>query len=865
MAEAEAALELVRVDRDGAREKCRAVIGAVPGSGSPEASSVAERALALAEVHDDRPAVALDHIGRAVELAREAGSRRREAEARMTALGILGVLGRLAEAEAEAERARSLADDPLARIRVDVQLAVVYRLFDRHHEAVDRLTAALSLLAERPDDFTAAMVYVNRGTVLVELGELRRARADLERAAGLQRSMGHWATHRTTQVHLARLAALEGDIPVALRLFDELKASGDTSPDSLYDLAECFLSARLFDDAGAAARLAVAHCSEDHASLLPPLRLCQARALLGSGRAAEASGLAELAAAGFERADRPGSAGVARAIAIAARSESGEGPGGLAAPAADLLGPLLRQPPTDPVVDGLLIVARVMVEADRPELAAPALERVARLRRSPVLRRRVAAGYAVALAAAAAGRRGAALRMLDRAIREVDQRVAPLAGTELHASLIDITRLLSELGLRLGRQSGGARRLLQWSEWWRSGVFRLVPVVPPDDPEQRRILAELRRLQAPLLDDGPDRAAARQRGRLEQELRHRTHLFPSGAFVPEPPVGAGELLELLDDRVLVEWVVVDGELVAIVAGNGRVRSCDLGTVAALAPVWRFAQRALHRHARVGDGPGDEPTRAALHRASAQLEDLVVGPVARHLGDGEVVLVPTTPLLAAPWAAMPRLIDRAFTVAPTATLWARAQRRADGARPGPLRLYATAGPDLGSAADEVARVSAAYPVSRVVTGAAATTADLIEAAPQADVVHVAAHGTFRSDNPLLSSVRLADGPLTVYDLEQAGPLAPVWVLAACDVGRSSDDAGRQLLGLTAALLRFGAASVVASTVPVGDRPMADVAVALHRRLAAGETPARALASLRREVHDDPAASRVAVSLLSVGAG
>ena len=34
-----------------------------------------------------------------------------------------------------------------------------------------------------------------------------------------------------------------------------------------------------------------------------------------------------------------------------------------------------------------------------------------------------------------------------------------------------------------------------------------------------------------------------------------------------------------------------------------------------------------------------------------------------------------------------------------------------------------------------------------------------------LAHIAAHGRFRADSPLFSSLRMHDGPLTVYDFEQ----------------------------------------------------------------------------------------------------
>ena len=77
----------------------------------------------------------------------------------------------------------------------------------------------------------------------------------------------------------------------------------------------------------------------------------------------------------------------------------------------------------------------------------------------------------------------------------------------------------------------------------------------------------------------------------------------------------------------------------------------------------------------------------------------------------------------------------------------------------------AGPGLAHAAEEVAEVAAHPPRRRHAGRPDGASVERVKAAIDgADLAHVAAHGTFRSDNPLFSSLHLADGPLTVYDLE-----------------------------------------------------------------------------------------------------
>ena len=59
--------------------------------------------------------------------------------------------------------------------------------------------------------------------------------------------------------------------------------------------------------------------------------------------------------------------------------------------------------------------------------------------------------------------------------------------------------------------------------------------------------------------------------------------------------------------------------------------------------------------------------------------------------------------------------------------------------------------------------------------------MLSALDGAWLAHIAAHGNFRADNPLFSSLMLDDGPLIVHDLERLNR-APYWlVLSCCDSG------------------------------------------------------------------------------------
>jgi CHAT domain-containing protein len=229
-----------------------------------------------------------------------------------------------------------------------------------------------------------------------------------------------------------------------------------------------------------------------------------------------------------------------------------------------------------------------------------------------------------------------------------------------------------------------------------------------------------------------------------------------------------------------------------------------------------------------------------------------------------VVVPPARLHAVPWAVLPALTARAVTVAPSARAWLRA-RAADG--PGPAAgAVIVAGPALTAGAAEVAAVARMYDGATVLAGADATAARVMAALDGSGLAHIAAHGTFRADSPLFSSLRMADGPLIVHDLERLRRPPYRLILPCCDSARLAAAGADELLGLTAALLPLGTAGIVASVGPVNDAAAAGLMVALHEGLRRGLSTAQALAGVRRaaEQAGDPATVATAWSFVALGA-
>ena len=273
---------------------------------------------------------------------------------------------------------------------------------------------------------------------------------------------------------------------------------------------------------------------------------------------------------------------------------------------------------------------------------------------------------------------------------------------------------------------------------------------------------------------------------------------------------------------------------------------------------RALEHALFALRRAGSRRGGTPLD--LNQIGARLEQTLLGPVVDALAGSSVVVVPTGGLHAVPWALLPGLQGRAVTVAPSAAYWMRGQRSVT---TGNGRVVLVGGPRLSTGATEVRRLAEWYPSAVVLADGDATCERVLAAIDGAELVHVAAHGTFRSDSPLLSALELDDGPLTVYDLERLGRAPHRVVLSSCNSAVGAPSGADELLGVVSALMTLGSVGVVASVVPVDDPGTVPFMLALHRLIQ--DLPlGQALVEARHAVRDEPSTRIAAASFIALGA-
>lgn len=738
-------------------------------------------------------------------------------------------------------------------------------------EALDRAVAGIA----HAEPVDACRILLNRGSLLLGEGRLGQARADLtavaERAAGLGDSTRLFKARH----NLGYLEFLAGDLPTALAVMAEAAdLEHDVSPAiALLDRAQVLVEAGLVTEADqilgeaadllaaqrlafdlAQAELARAHCALLARRPHDARRWARAahRRLVRRGnrpwaqRAELAVRQAELAVLRDEvDTPAPGDArprraarGVPALVRLAERS---------AELAQEALDPGLARAARVTSAEayaaaGLVDQARVMLAAagrltGEEPLALTVQTRLVRARlalvdgRADQLRREVRAGQDV-------------LAEHRRRLGSVEA----VAAAAVHGSrLVEL-----EVGAALDR--GRPDAVLDAVERGRATFAGAARVQPPRDERLAELLSELRqsaerRRALPPEAQGPaaDERAELRRTMvgLQRRIRERAWQVGEGVAPPRPPraaevraaLGRGAapvtVLDLVVHRGAVHGVVLD-------ASGSSVRR--LTALDELRPVLRRVRADLDVLARSLPPALADVAGRSLHRGLAALDELVLRPALDGV-TGPLHVVAGGVLLTVPWGALPSRAGVPTSVASRLATGGGANQAAGsgGATGRDVRILA--GPGLAHSDAEAEAVARCWlPPARVEvrSGVSATSGAAREALATASVVHLAAHGRHEVDNPLFSSLRLADGPLYAHELEGLRLPGSVVVLSACEVGRSSERPGGEVLGLASVLLRLGARAVVAALAPLRDDAAADLMPALHTGLAAGHPPARALA-------------------------
>jgi tetratricopeptide (TPR) repeat protein len=828
----------------------------------PDAAGQARRLYteAIRQTNLSRPARAIQLLKRALAaLALDERSTDSTLRARIyvtLALNQAELHGASAGSDSLSEAARIAEDavDHEIKLIVEIQRGLIAMRSGDLETAISRLDEAIRLL-EFGSPFERAITLINRGALLLYLGDLAKARLDLDMALSAAQEAELPLEAYKAKHNLGYLEFLAGNIPLAIRLLDDAaRETPHAFGAAQLDRARVLVEAGLTREAGQAlddAALVVRR--QRQAQDIAEIELAQAECALLGGEVSRARRLAASSRIRFRRLGSERWRQRAQMLQLQADLAGGRPGARLAPPALALAEEMAQSGSAADVSTAYRMAAQALIRAGRLPEARDAAIRAGPVRATSRISARLHARLVRAELEIADGALGRARRELRTGLHDLASYQARFGSIDLQTASAVHGRRLAELDVATALHSGRPGDVLIASERSRATTTRIVHLKPPADPAEADMLSTLRlslvaAREARSAQDVAAEATHRQQAAgLQQRLRGRSWTSEGSGQA----VAVATLAEIrakvaeLDARLLV-YVESNSRLFAVCVGHGPSTLVEIG---AADEAIRLARRvhadfdvlALDRL----PGPLLRAAQSSLRSDLRRLDELLFSRL--RVSGGPLVIVPAGELRMLPWNALPSRSGLPTVVAASASAWCRTTAlHAPTAAP---TVAAIAGPALARASEEVQVVADTWPGVSVSQGVKADRQAALSAMAEADLVHVAAHGTHQTESPLFSFVRLADGPVFAHELDPDTVRASHVVLSACEVGRSTLRPGDEALGLTSVLLRLGVRSVVAGVARVNDTAAAETMAAYHRELARGAGSAEALASALAGTDDE----------------
>lgn len=363
-----------------------------------------------------------------------------------------------------------------------------------------------------------------------------------------------------------------------------------------------------------------------------------------------------------------------------------------------------------------------------------------------------------------------------------------------------------------------------------------------------------RSVRGPVKIQKPD--SQLERGRLERErklleltrqLQHRGAKRDATSREEEAHFSIAQLQSALgSERALVEYTTIDDQLIAfVVTSDGLEVVRDLGTETEIASEierFRFQIDTL----RYGSTQVRNHLPALTERTRRHLRSLydrLLSTIEPKIGDRQLVIVPHRALHYLAFQALhdgeSYLVERRqVSFAPSAVVL---QQCLD--RPGydfqKAALLGVADEQIPGVHEELRALDKIFPQVNRFLDKAATAEVLRRSSTGVDVLHLACHAQFRSDNPLFSSLKLGDGWFTARDAYGLKLNCGLVTLSACETGMNEVAPGEELMGLARGFLSAGSPTVMMSLWTVDDEATAELMATFYDELAGTKSPAAAL--------------------------
>lgn len=313
---------------------------------------------------------------------------------------------------------------------------------------------------------------------------------------------------------------------------------------------------------------------------------------------------------------------------------------------------------------------------------------------------------------------------------------------------------------------------------------------------------------------------------------------------------------LRPDEVVVAYHALPDRLMAWVLSNEGVREVPLPVAIKRADLARLVD--AYRDALIKLNPN-------AAQVGEKIGALLLAPLEIPAGK-RIIIVPHGPLHYLPFQALrldgQYLIERnPMSIAPSISIAAKLAERTPTVS---AQLVAFGNPTidpnvadpLPGAEREVHALSKQFPGATLFFKEQANKTNFQSSAPQARLLHVAAHAVADTLDPLHSKVLLADENGQPNYLEAKDVLGmdlkgtAMIALSACESGLGRVEDGDEVLGFTRSFLSAGTSTLLASLWPVSDAATETLMTTLYDDLAKGESVQDAMRDAQRAVLANP---------------
>lgn len=376
---------------------------------------------------------------------------------------------------------------------------------------------------------------------------------------------------------------------------------------------------------------------------------------------------------------------------------------------------------------------------------------------------------------------------------------------------------------------------------------------PPDaadegsDPGDRRVRASLERVSHAIvrasLEAGlhPDRQSTDTLRDLHARaaiLNERLGGRSARIATPDP---ATLLSAAEPGTAILHWFEEDARLSALMLSRDAAPTVHR-RIASVAEVRSCVRRLglIAERASVGDAHNDRDAWASI---TERLGRTLIPDSLRDAGlaNAQHIILRCPPCLGGiPWGAVIGVRGSGAAVSQIPGLHALSAAHAQDPRHPSVVLLAAAPSVLPNAEAEVHAAGAHWARPFIRVGGEST--ELLNAARQADLLHLATHGVFEPDRPTASRLWIGDRWVGVGELASIIKPGAVIILSACHAGRTgglSEDRAA-----IPSVFR-GAKALVAPVWPIGDAAAARLFGCFHRHLARGPITVRSLAAALRD--------------------